>query len=446
MADTASVTLELQDIQSGVLRPRPSPYAATYIGLRIDDPKAGRELMRRALGVVNSAAESASKTGDAWTSISLTYQGLKALGVPQASLDSLDPVFKQGMAARAPTMKDIGPSAPEHWEKPLGTSDLHVLITVLSPNQAELEALLARATKAFEAISGLTQVWRQDCYALETDREHFGFKDGIGQPAIEGSGLPSPNPLEAPLKAGEFVLGYPDEMGNIKVSDPPVLAKNGTYVGVRKLHQNVAAFRRYLKANSADPESEALLAAKMMGRWPSGAPLALCPVKDDPAVADDPARRDAFLYKDDDPRGLKTPVGCHLRRANPRDADVVGVPRLHRVFRRGTVYGPPLPEGVLEDDGFDRGFLFGFICADPGRQFEFVQSQWINDGQFAGLGDNAKDPMVGAQEPDGGTFTVPQRPIRRALVGLPSFVVTRGGEYAFMPSLSALKWLADLTT
>jgi Dyp-type peroxidase family len=445
MSDTPAITLELDDIQSGVLRPRPSPYAATYIGLRIDDRKAGRELMRRALGVVNSAADAASKTGDAWTSISITYQGLKSLGVPQASLDSMDTVFAQGMAARAPTMKDIGPSAPEHWEKPLGTPDLHVIITALAPTATELEGLLAHATKAFEELSGLTQVWRQDCYALATDREHFGFKDGLGQPAIEGSGLPSPNPLEAPLKAGEFVLGYPDEMGNVKVSDPPVLTKNGTYVGVRKLHQNVAAFRKYLKANSANPDEEGLLGAKMMGRWPSGAPLALCPFKDDPELGADPARHNTFLYKEDDPKGLKTPIGSHLRRANPRDSEIIGLPRLHRVFRRGTIYGKPLPEGVLEDDGVERGFLFGFICADLGRQFEFVQSQWVNDGTFANLG-GSRDPMIGAQESGDGAFVIPQVPIRRKMGGLPSFVVTRGGEYAFMPSLSALKWLADLTS
>lgn len=445
MTDAPAVTLELHDIQSGVLRPRPDPYAATYFGLRIDDKKAGRELMRRALGVVNSAAESASKTGNAWTSISITYKGLEALGVPQASLDSLDPVFKQGMAARAPTMKDIGPNAPEHWEKPLGTSELHVIITALAPTQSELDSLIERAKKAFDAMPGIAQVWRQDCYALATGKEHFGFRDGIGQPGIEGSGIPLPNRLEAPVKAGEFVIGYPDEMGNIKASVPEVLLKNGTYVGIRKLYQNVAAFRKYLKANASNAEEEGLLGAKMMGRWPSGAPLALCPFKDDPELAADPSRHDTFLYSDD-PRGLKTPIGSHLRRANPRDSEIIGVQRLHRVFRRGTIYGKPLPEGVLEDDGVDRGFMFGFICADPGRQFEFLQSQWINDGQFGGLGDNAKDPMVGAQEPGGGTFVIPQRPIRRTLVGLPSFVVTRGGEYAFMPSLSALKWLADLTT
>ena len=120
----------------------------------------------------------------------------------------------------------------------------------------------------------------------------------------------------------------------------------------RKLHQRVAAFRRYLKENASSPEAEELLAAKMMGRWRSGAPLALCPMHDDPALGADAGRNNAFLFKQDDPIGYKTPAGSHIRRMNPRDADVAGVVRIHRMIRRGTSYGPSLPEGVMEDDGW----------------------------------------------------------------------------------------------
>ena len=133
----------------------------------------------------------------------------------------------------------------------------------------------------------------------------------------------------------------------------------------------------------------------MMGRWRSGAPLALCPLHDDPELGADPKRNNDFLYEADDPTGYKTPGGSHIRRTNPRDASVAGVARLHRMIRRGTAYGPPLPEGVLEDDGVDRGLMFAFVGAHLGRQFEFVQSEWINDGVFFGLGD-AKDPIVGS--------------------------------------------------
>jgi Dyp-type peroxidase family len=303
--------------------------------------------------------------------------------------------------------------------------------------------VLERARKAYQELPGITAIWRQDCYALPTETEAFGFRDGISHPAIEGSGMPGTNPGEQPLKAGEFVLGYRDELGGFPpLPRPEVLGRNGTYVVFRKLHQRVAEFRRYLKAYSKGLEDEELMAAKMMGRWRSGAPLALCPLRDDPALGADPRRNNNFLYAADDALGYKTPVGSHIRRTNPRDAAVPGVVRLHRMIRRGTAYGPPLPEGVLEDDGADRGLMFAFVGAHLGRQFEFVQSEWVNSGTFIGAGD-VKDPIVGSND-GASSFTIPRRPVRRRLQGLPRFVVTRGGEYGFMPGLRALRWLADL--
>ena len=444
MSREANAMLELDDIQSGVLRPRPTPYAATYIVLRIDDRKAGRELIRRVSAVVTSAANPTSPLADTWVSIALTYTGLNALGVPQNSLDTFAWEFRQGMAARAKELGDTGESSPENWEKPLGTPDVHVVIVAVSPDAQRLEAALDRARKTYQEMRGITAIWRQNCHALPTEREPFGFRDGISHPAIEGSGIPGTNPREQPLKAGEFVLGYRDELGGVQIPQPEALGRNGTYIVFRKLHQRVAAFRQYLKMNSTGPQDEELLAAKMMGRWRSGAPLALCPFHDDPELGADPRRRNDFLYREDDPAGFKTPGGSHIRRANPRDASIAGFARIHRMIRRGTAYGPLLPEGVLEDDGADRGLIFAFVGAHLGRQFEFVQSQWINDGVFFGAGD-AKDPIVGSND-EGGDFIVPRRPVRRRLQGLPRFVVTRGGEYGFMPGLRALRWLADLRT
>jgi Dyp-type peroxidase family len=224
---------------------------------------------------------------------------------------------------------------------------------------------------------------------------------------------------------------------------PEVLGRNGTYVVFRKLHTRVAAFRQYLRDRAASPADEDLLAAKFVGRWPSGAPLALAPERDDPALGADEQRNNAFLYGDD-PRGLKGPLGAHARRMNPRDSAIIGEARLHRMIRRGTSYGPMLPEGVLEDDGADRGIMFTFVGAHLARQFEFVQAQWVNDGKFIGAPEE-KDPLVGPND-GSGQFTVPQQPIRRRLQGLPAFVVNRGGEYCFLPGLRALRWLADLDT
>ena len=124
---------------------------------------------------------------------------------------------------------------------------------------------------------------------------------------------------------------------------------------------------------------------------------ALGRMRDDPELGADPRRNNDFLYKEDDSIGYKTPTESHIRRTNPRDADVAGVVRLHRMIRRGTAYGPPLPEGVLENDGADRGLMFAFIGAHLGRQFEFVQSEWVNSGTFIGAGD-VKDPIVGSND------------------------------------------------
>ena len=224
---------------------------------------------------------------------------------------------------------------------------------------------------------------------------------------------------------------------------PEVLGRNGSYAVFRKLHQRVALFRQFLKSNSSTPQDEELLAAKMMGRWRSGAPLALSPTGDDPRLGADALRSNNFTYGDD-PLGLKTPVGSHIRRANPRDASVAGNVRLHRMIRRGTAYGPPLPEGVLQDDGADRGIMFVFIGSHLSRQFEFVQTEWVNDSVFIGVAAE-RDPVTGANDGNG-VFTVPRRPVRRRLQGLPRFVVTRGGEYCFLPGLRALRWLSSPDT
>ena len=158
--------------------------------------------------------------------------------------------------------------------------------------------------------------------------------------------------------------------------------------------------------------------------------------------ADPKRNNNAFMFGDD-PRGLKSPVGSHVRRMNPRDSVVIGEARLHRMIRRGTNYGPPLPLGVLEDDGGDRGLIFAFVGAHLDRQFEFVQREWVNDGRFIGA-PAEKDALVNSS--DGREFTIPKQPIHRRLKGLPAFVVNRGGEYCFMPGLRALRWLADLDT
>ncbi|MFC6067499.1 Dyp-type peroxidase, partial [Streptomyces ochraceiscleroticus] len=389
------VDVEIDDVQSGALHPRPVPYVGRFVFLRVDDRDAGRTLLRRLLPSVEGGLPSADPNQDAWVAVAFTYQGLRALGVPQESLDSFPRAFRQGMAARAHLIGDVGESDPAHWEPPFGTADVHVVLSALSPDEARLEKALERARAACQETPGVTVTWQQEVRQLPTGRTTFGFRDGISHPHIEGLGLPGSNSQEAPLKAGEFLLGYPDETGNLPpMPSPDVLGRNGTYAAVRKLHTNVAAWRQYLRAHTSSEQEEALLAAKMVGRWPSGAPLTLSPEHDDAELGNDPHRNNDFLYRENDDRGFRCPAGAHIRRVNPRDATIIGDARMHRLIRRGTTYGPPLPEGVLEDDGADRGLIGVFIGAHIERQFEFIKTEWVNDGNFIGY-PGEQDPVAG---------------------------------------------------
>jgi Dyp-type peroxidase family len=226
---------------------------------------------------------------------------------------------------------------------------------------------------------------------------------------------------------------------------PDVLGRNGTYVGLRKYQSRVGAFNRFLRANGRTEEERELLAAKLVGRWRSGAPLTLAPDVDNPGLGADPQRNNDFDYANDR-RGRQVPFGSHIRRMNPRDTELTRLTdaNLHRVIRRGTTYGPPYDPNAVseEDDTVPRGVYFLFISAKVMATIEFLQQEWINDGNFIGAG-RERDPIIGLQE-DGATFTIPKEPVRRRVHGIETFNVLRGGEYFFMPSLSALKWLGEL--
>ncbi|WP_050421631.1 Dyp-type peroxidase [Bradyrhizobium tropiciagri] len=449
MADTTTLTthvptLEVSDIQATVLRPRPSPYLGQYVILRIDDAAQGREMLRRMIPHVAPADEWWVPSLAGWLGIAFTFEGLKALELPQASLDSFPIEFKQGMAARAAILHDVGGNAPANWEYPFGTTDAHIALAIYAQNEQDLQRVLELARRTHHDLAQISVVYRMPFGELPEGRNPFGFKDGLHNPQIEGSAPAAHGGSDAPIKAGEFVMGYPDQLGETAQAPIPAeLRQNGTFVALRKFHMDVAAFRRYLREQASSSEEEELLAAKMVGRWRSGAPLVLAPDRDDPALGADAKGNNDFSYADDR-KGLKCPFSAHVRRVNPRDAlkdDIVDVDS-HRFIRRGTNYGPPLPEGVLEDDGAERGGVFLLIGAHQRQQFEFVQSQWVADGNFISHG-TEQDPLIGNNEGDG-VFTIPKVPVRRRLHGLPRFVAVRGGEYCFMPGLRALRWLAGL--
>jgi Dyp-type peroxidase family len=433
----------MDDIQATILRPRPSPYCGEYLILHIGDAGQGREMLRRLIPHVATADRWWAPKHAGWVGVAFTFGGLQALGLPRSSLDSFPDAFRAGMAARAEILNDRAGNAPSNWEYPFGTGEAHVALAIYAPDSAALNSCLELARQSHQDLPAISLVYRQAFGELPEGRNPFGFKDGLHNPRVEGSDA-EVHPGHGPaVKAGEFVMGYPDEQERIAVApEPEVLRRNGSFVAFRKFHARVAAFRTYLREQASDPDEEELIAAKMVGRWRSGAPLVLAPDRDDPELGADQGRNNAFGYRDDR-QGLSCPFSAHIRRVNPRDAlepDLVAV-NLHHFLRRGTNYGPPLPDGVLEDDGAERGGVFLFVGAHLERQFEFVQSQWVTSGNFIGLA-KEEDPIAGNELGDG-VFTIPKRPVRKRLHNLPNFVTVRGGEYCFMPGLRALRWIAD---
>src|SRR5215469_16787081 len=283
--------LETSDIQATVLRPRPKPYLGEYVLLRIGDAEQGREMLRRIIPHVAPADEWWAPSLPGWLGIAFTFEGLKALGVPQASLDSFPIEFRQGMAARAEILHDFGANAPPNWEHPFGTPDVHVALTLYAKDDQNLQRVLELARKTHDDLPDISVLYRMQFGELPEGRNPFGFKDGLHNPHVEGSGLAAHAGNEASIKAGEFIIGYPDENGETAtVPVPEELRHNGSFVAFRKFHMDVAAFRRYLRAQASSPEEEELLAAKMIGRWRSGAPLVLTPDHDDCTLGGDANR------------------------------------------------------------------------------------------------------------------------------------------------------------
>jgi len=434
--------LELDDIQHFLMM-RPYALAARYEFLAFPKASGGRAWLRGMVDRVGTAqgVKDGSDTETKWVTIGLTWNGLRALGVDEKSLATFPDEFREGMAARAAVLGDIGANHPSQWVDGLSSADLHAIVILFARDTAQRDQSAEAHRSFLQRCDGVKVLSSLDLAALppvEHSRDHFGYRDRISAPAVEGTGdIPTPG-SGAPLKPGEFFLGYPDEEGDgPPLPRPEILSRNGSYVAYRRLQEHVGAFRDFLRQHGETAEEQELVAAKMMGRWRSGAPLALAPDKDDPELGADPQRNNNFAYKTADPYGYAVPLGSHIRRLNPRDTSM-SVNR-HRMIRCGGTYGPPLPEGAA-DDGVERGVAAFIGGASLVRQFEFAQNVWVNDPRFHEL-ENERDPIIGTQD---GTFdlTIPKRPVRTHITGLPSFTTLRGGAYFFLPGIRALRFLA----
>jgi Dyp-type peroxidase family len=409
--------------------------------------------------------------------LALTARGLQAFGLAQDAMQTFPREFTIGMAdpERSKVLGDSGESAPEHWQIGGSTSpDVHLLLMIYASSNEHMREANASYLPDL-AAAGLQELYRQETYR-DSVSEPFGFRDGISQPAIDGAPAPV-LPGQSVIKAGEFLLGYENEYGqqppmptvpkeqdvaNVLAVDPLArgrksFGRNGTFLVVRKLAQDVAGFWAFIDQQARQPDGtidaakRELLAAKLVGRWRSGAPLTLAPTQDDPALGKDERRNDDFLYMPTDAEGFGCPVGSHTRRSNPRDtqqpnpARSIVITNRHRVLRRARPY-KALPSGTGNADGTAVGLVFMCINADIQRQFEFVQQTWINNPKFNGLYDN-KDPLIGDNNatPTGtGSMTIQRSPVRQKVDGIPRFVAVKGGGYFFLPAISALLFLARL--
>jgi len=494
--------LDLHDIQGNIVRAygRFGFPVARYIFLQIRDGDKGRAFV----GAVTNKVTSAATWGvgphpipkpKVTTNIAFTYGGLKALGVPRESLRGFPPEFVMGMKKRKDILGDDGPSAPENWDS-VWHQEVHVFVSFNGQSQEFIEQqcqwLLQLIDQSDGGVvllrghrgdDGSTDLPYQDAKIVfengkPTSKEHFGYTDGIGDPVFEGlpdsvlnangRGKPTADGGWEPLATGEFILGHFDEAHEYPPAPKPfLLSRNSTFMVYRKLHQNVGTFNAYLEEQGKlYPGGKELLAAKFVGRWrDNGAPLVSAPDVERKKIWDakfaqaTSQERDNMLSSwdyDKDPNGAKCPFSSHIRRINPRSSlefgnkgafDTPGaLSNRRRIIRRGLPYGEV--KDPDRDDG-NHGIIIMMINADINRQFEFVQQQWINYGNDF-KASNDRDIILGNHSKEFPSKAVlPVEPdsdqVPFFLKAIPRLVETRGGDYFFVPSITALCIIAEGT-
>ncbi len=477
--------LELSDIQGIILNGYGSLDNARFLFLKVkNSAKAKKWLAQIAPEIATSQHWGERKTNHLTNclNLALTAEGLKALDLDQDTLQQFPDEFLQGMSTpyRARVFGDTGESDPNKWVVGNPKKEpVHVLLMIYGRNKELLESFAAKQEKNIRLNGGLDEVFRKDTAKVMENKEHFGFHDGISQPHVEMEDFAFSGKENENIHPGDFVLGYTNQFNQMplsplvpKSSDPgdillsgqgapdsKDMGQNGSFLVFRLLEQDVVGFWEYFekKAGVLNPHETPIdfLAAKCVGRWPSGAPLVLSQDHDDKELGMDSKRNNHFQYAKEDPQGLTCPVGSHIRRANPRNslqanmgADATSNPddsltmvNRHRILRRGRSYGEyilnPLTAKNVKGE---RGLMFFCVNASISRQFEFVQQTWLNNDKFDGLY-QGRDPIVG--ENDGtpqSQMVVQGEPERKVVTGLPRFVQVKGGAYFFLPSVRALKF------
>lgn len=476
-------TLELSDIQGYIVRGYKHMMYSRYVLLNVTNAADAKKFLSAQSEFIMSVA---GFSDTRCLNIAFTAPGLSALGLNDANLQNFTREFREGMTTphRQKLLGDFGSSAPANWIWGGPENEVvHILLMVFGATKETALGYYDELQSQYIEM-GLKEVFQIDGQTLPGNKEHFGFRDGISQPVIKGSGRK--NHPDNCINPGEFLMGYKNEydvypdtplvtaqQGTIDFlsadaagSSYKDLGRNGTYMVLRQLQQDVEGYWTFLNEKTKDANGNVdvkeskKLAAKMMGRWPSGAPIVKWP-DEDPAEKLINEEAGSFIddndfnYNKEDPNGMKCPFGSHLRRTNPRDSfedndskESIKLTKRHRIIRRARLYGNPF-EGSPTDfkpDG-EVGLMFTCFNADISRQFEFIQYTWANYPKFKQLY-NDPDPIIGVREiPEADNeqvFTVPSQPVNKYITGLKSFVTVRGGSYFFFPSVSVIKYLSTI--
>ena len=473
--------VELQDIQGFLLKGYGKLRSSRYYLLKIEDKELAKKWIDQISNDISSGEHHPETTS---LNIAFTHPGLAALGMAPENLRNFAREFREGLDTphRNRMLGDEGSSHPKNWR--WGSKDgvgatneknIHCMLMVFALDDQVMAAYSKELEAAFLSM-GLSIVLPLDGNLLPDNKIHLGFRDGISQPAIEGTGrVAHANNVVA---TGEFILGYKNEYG--VYSDSPFIAVqqgdtnllpldaggsgskdlgfNGSYLVYRQMEERVDVFWTYVNekakdANGALNEAESnKLAAKMVGRWPSGAPLVKHPDTDPGGLSDD----DDFGYQPDDGLGERCPFGSHMRRSNPRNAFEDNKPKKstsltnkHRIIRRGRSYGEPLVATPTDHRATEEiGLHFMCFNADISNQFEFIMHTWCNFPGFQNLYHDP-DPIIGVSDMERPeklqqNFTIQGCPINKTVTDLQNCVFIKGGAYFFFPSITTIKYLATI--
>lgn len=446
-----------------------------------------------------------------------------------------DAAFKEGLAQRATRVLGDPPDELDLEGSPKNGvfggpgNEPDVVIVVGSDSDDELHDEVARIEESIysgraitgeSAPSGLQIIYKQEGATLPpplVGHEHFGFLDGISQPGLRGRISEDPTdvltlrqnpndpdqgkPGQDLVWPGEFIFGYrkqdsppQDDDRRLRRLVSPVWAIDGSFLVVRRLRQDVAAFHKFLE--TAAPQlglTRDQLGAKLVGRWPSGAPIMRQPKKDNPALGDDECANNHFEFQEEsvrierpsgrnaycadtkhpvskgDKNGVVCPFAAHIRKTYPRDDTGTLSAELnetttqtHRLLRRGIPFGdpyyPPRDPEKQTDHG-NRGLLFAAYMTSIEKQFEFIIQRWVNEPEFKDKSEedglrSGHDLIIGQSNGAQGSrqrrFVLPvqdeQGNIERKIVTTgQDWVIPTGGGYFFAPSIDALCLLSGAT-